>query len=79
MDQKLVNILAEVFQIKESEIQESLKKEDVGSWDSLKQMDLVVTLESEYGISLEIPDILKMQSVGTIINVLTEKGIKFED
>lgn len=79
MNQRLVKILADVFRIPETEVQPSLTKDEVGSWDSLKQMDLVVSLESEYGIMLEISDILQMVSVDAIINVLIKKGVNLED
>lgn len=75
MNQRLVAILAEVFSLRESEIHPGLEKADVGTWDSLKQMDLVVSLEKEYGIALEIPDILRMMSVAGILAVLEEKGV----
>jgi acyl carrier protein len=78
MNQRLVKILAEVFRIRETEIQPSLTKDDVESWDSLKQMDLVISLESEYGITLEIPDILQMLSVAAIVDVLIKKGVNLE-
>ncbi|PKO60594.1 MAG: hypothetical protein CVU24_12290 [Betaproteobacteria bacterium HGW-Betaproteobacteria-18] len=74
MNKRLVAILAEVFGLRESEIHPGLEKADVGTWDSLKQMDLVVSLEKEYGIALEIPDILRMMSVAGILAVLEEKG-----
>lgn len=79
MNKRLAAILAEVFRVKEADIHPGLKKADVGSWDSLKQMDLVMTLENEYGIMLVIPDILRMVSVAGIIDVLTEKGIDLAD
>ena len=79
MNQRLVKILADVFRIPETEVQPSLTKDEVGSWDSLKQMDLVVSLESEYGIMLEISDIVQMVSVDAIINVLIKKGVNLED
>lgn len=79
MNKRLAAILAEVFAIKPSEIRSDLKRADVGNWDSLKQMDLVVSLESEYGISLEIPDILRMVSVAAIEEVLQAKGIDLAD
>ena len=75
MDKRLAAILAEVFRLKEAEVHPGLKKADVGSWDSLKQMDLVMTLENEYGILLAIPDILRMVTVAGIIEVLREKGV----
>ena len=79
MNKRLVAILSEVFRVKEADIHPGLKKADVGSWDSLRQMDLVMTLENEYGIMLVITDILRMVSVAGIIEVLTEKGVDLAD
>ena len=79
MDQTLAAILAGVFGLKTNQISTVLHKDDVGSWDSLKQMDLVLSLEEKYNISLEIPDIIKMDSVANIIVVLRNKGVQFED
>jgi acyl carrier protein len=79
MDKRLAAILAEVFRLKESEIHPGLKKADVGTWDSLKQMDLVVSLEKEYGITFEIRDIVGMLSVEAIAAVLRDKGVRLAD
>lgn len=75
MNQKLAEVLAEVFGLRVTEIQPALLKSDVGTWDSLKQMDLVMSLEQEYGIALEISDILRMISVASIMDVLKDKGV----
>lgn len=75
MNKRLAVILGEVFGLRESEIHPGLKKADVETWDSLKQMDLVMTLEREYAIALDIPDILRMVSVAGILEVLQEKGV----
>lgn len=79
MNDQLKGVIAEVFGLKESEVHMQLTKEEVGSWDSLKQMDLVVTLEREYSISLEINDIVKMVSVADIAEVLLDKGVSLGD
>ncbi len=76
MNERLKNVLADVFDLKESDIHLQLTKNDVAKWDSLKQMDLVMTLEREYSITLEILDIIKMQSVESIIEVLFDKGVE---
>ncbi|STX39948.1 acyl carrier protein [Legionella feeleii] len=75
MDQRLAAILANVFGLRKDEIIIDLSKENIGSWDSLKQMDLVVTLEREFNISLEIPDIVQMTSIRSIVDVLSNKGV----
>jgi acyl carrier protein len=79
MNEKLTNILIEVFDIKISEINENLINEDVSSWDSLTQMDLVTTLENEFNIQLEMLEIVSLVSVRKIIEVLESKGINFEN
>ncbi len=79
MDQRVVAILADVFRLRKAEVHLELKKDDVGSWDSLTQMDLVLSLEREYAIELAIPDILRMVSVKGILGVLKEKGISLEN
>lgn len=75
MNNRLAELLAEVFGLRVPEIQPDLKRCEVGTWDSLKQMDLVMSLEREYGIALDIPDILRMTSVAEIMDVLNEKGV----
>jgi acyl carrier protein len=79
MNERFTAILAEVFGLRESEVHPDLKKADVGTWDSLKQMDLVMTLEREYAITLDIPDILRMVSVAGILEVLRDKGVGLGD
>lgn len=78
MNQKAAAVLSRVFGINEVDIHPDLTKADVGSWDSLKQMDLVASLEKEYGITLGIPEIIRMQSVQAILDVLKEQGVDLE-
>jgi len=75
MNQRLVSVLADVFELRPAQVQPGLTKDEVRSWDSLKQMDLVMSLEREYDITLEIADIVRMNSVASIIEVLSGKGV----
>lgn len=75
MNDRLAAVLAEVFDMRKADIHSGLQREDVGTWDSLRQMDLVVSLEREYGLTLEIPDMLQMLSVEGIVKVLRNKGV----
>ena len=76
MNEALVSILAEVFGLREDQIVPELTKDEVSTWDSLNQMDLVVSIEQKFGISLEITDIVRMVSVANICDVLKEKGVE---
>ena len=79
MNEKLKKVLADVFNLKENDINKDLTKDDVSSWDSLTQMDLVTTLENEFNIQLEMLEIVSLVSVRKIIEVLESKGINFEN
>ena len=72
---RLAEVLADVFRLPVNQIVPGLTKADVGNWDSLKQMDLVMYLEKEFGIALEIEDIVRMDSVDNVIKVLESKGV----
>jgi acyl carrier protein len=78
MNERLAAVLAEVFDMRKADIHTGLQREDVGTWDSLRQMDLVVSLEREYGLTLDIPDMVRMVSVAGIVKVLQDKGVHLE-
>lgn len=72
--EKLVNLLAKVFGLQREMINDSLSRDSVSKWDSLTQMDLVATIEREFDVVLDITDIVKMKTIGDIVNVLESKG-----
>lgn len=67
-------ILAEVLQIPASGITENLAMKDVDSWDSLKHMELITSLEQSFEIQLTFDEIVAMQSVAEIKRVLKARG-----
>lgn len=75
MNERLRGLLADVFGLRVGDVREDMSRDDVVSWDSLKQMDLVMTLEREYAIELELAEIPRLKSVGAILEVLREKGV----
>ena len=75
MNSKLVKLLSDVFDMKEIEITIDLVKDDIDSWDSLKQMDLVLSIENNYDITLEMEEIVKMSSVKSIVEIIESKNL----
>lgn len=74
MDEKVEGLLAEVLQVPAAEINDDLSMKDVEAWDSLKHMELVVSLEQTFGLQLTFDEIVAMQSVGEIKRVMRGKG-----
>lgn len=78
MDKKLQETLADVFGVRPGDIKPELGREDIETWDSLKQMDLVLSLERAYNVTLEMADIIAMTNIEEIIKVLKAKGVEIE-
>lgn len=76
LDDKLKEVLAGVFDLRPTDIHSGLTRDNLASWDSLKQMDLVVSIEQAYDISLSFEEIVGISSVDHIEAILAEKGIQ---
>jgi acyl carrier protein len=75
MRDRLFQLLAKVFNMKASDIHESLTKEYIYAWDSLMQMELVTEIEREFDIQFSMDEIVSMDSVQKIIAVLATHGV----
>ena len=74
-DQKVEGLLADVLGIPVEEIRDDLAMKDLDVWDSLKHMELIVTLEQSFRVQLSFDDIVAMQSVSEIKRILGTKGV----
>lgn len=73
-DEKVAGLLAEVLQIPAATVTDDLTMKDMDAWDSLKHMELIVSLEQSFGIELSFDEIVAMRSVAEIKRVLRERG-----
>jgi len=74
MGQTVEQIMADVLKVPITEINDKLTMDNLEAWDSLKHMDLIVSLEHEFGIELTLGEIMIMRSVVAIKQVLHDKG-----
>ena len=70
MEEKILEILKNVL---EMDVDSNCNQKNCNAWDSMKQLDLVVELESEFGISLEPEEIGEMKSFCDIVNLVEKK------
>lgn len=68
MEEKVLEILKELFEL--DTVDETCSQETCEKWDSMGQLNLVVELEGEFGISLEPEEIGEMKSYNDIIRIL---------
>jgi len=74
VEQNVELLVAEVLQVPPATITDELTMQDIDVWDSLKHMELIVSLEEKFGLQLSFEEIVTMQSVANIKRVLKERG-----
>jgi len=77
MEMKLKQIMANVLKVQLDEINEGTTIENVESWDSLSHMQLILTIEEQFGVKLAEEDFLMMTSFNEIKRILKNRGISF--
>lgn len=74
MNEQVERVLVEVLKVAPSTITDELTMKDLEAWDSLKHMELVVSLEQSFSVQFTFDEIVAMQSVGAIKRILKEKA-----
>jgi len=72
MKNKLFIIMSEVFGVDVDKISVDSSSENIKNWDSLKHMNLIITLEEEFNITFEEDDIPEMQNVKKILTSIVK-------
>ena len=70
MELRIQNVFREVLEDEDFVLDRTLKREDLEGWDSLTHIQLVLSLEKEFGVKFTTQQITKMQSVEDIISFL---------
>ena len=78
MKRTVEHIMADVLKMPEIDITDNLTIDDLEAWDSLKHMDLVVSIEQAFNIELTLDEIIIMTSVVAIKRVLNDRGVLAE-
>jgi acyl carrier protein len=76
VNNKLKELLKDVFALPDGEINDDLTVNTLETWDSLKHMELVVAIEKEYGVDLSVDEIISMKSVDAIKTILKKKNVE---
>ena len=71
MEEKILFILKKVFC--RNDIDWSFCQSNSEEWDSMKQLDIVVELETEFGISLEPDEMAEIVDCDSILRMVEKK------
>ena len=71
MEQQLLDVLRRVF--KDPSLNENCSQKNCAAWDSMNQLNLVIELEMEFGISLEPEEIGRMIDYASVLEIVKSK------
>ena len=77
--EKLKSLLIDVFLLDESEFRFDLRREDIGTWDSLGTVSLAVGIQDVFGHHLSPAEATSLASVADIVAILRARGVDFPD
>ena len=77
MEKKLKELLAKIFSVDASAITDNTTPDTLENWDSLRHMNLVVSIEEEFGVELSDDQVVEILSYQLIKIVLQEHGVEF--
>jgi acyl carrier protein len=66
VNEKLVEIVAELFDLAPAAVDDALTPEDVELWDSMNHLRLVSAVEEEFQIKLSMQEIESIRSLSTL-------------
>jgi acyl carrier protein len=70
---KLVEIVAELFDLEAAAVHEALTPEDVELWDSMNHLRLVSAVEEEFQIKLSMQEIESIRSLGMLQALIEQR------
>jgi len=73
MNETLVEIVAEIFDIEESDVTPESNPDSVNNWDSLNNLKLVTAVEEEFKIKLSMDEIETILTIGQLDEVIKNK------
>lgn len=67
-------LVAQVFGLEPSELEASSGPETIEDWDSLGHVNLVLEIETTYGVELSTDDALEIKDMASLKRILSERG-----
>jgi acyl carrier protein len=72
IDEKIKEVMSSVFDMPVENIDDNSSPDTIENWDSLHQMNLIVALEEEFGVTFSEDDISSMLNYKLIKLTLSE-------
>jgi len=74
LEDRARKVVADVLGLPLGEVTLGTSHENVSDWDSMNVINMMMAIESEFGIELAVDDAARFVSVGAIVAALRERG-----
>jgi acyl carrier protein len=73
MENKVKNLIAKIFNMDESQLINESSPNTIENWDSLKQMEIIVSIEEEFNIEFDDDEVLEIKDIDSILKIVERK------
>ena len=77
MPQRVEEVVGLILGVAADTISDDSSSDNTQGWDSLRQLSILLALESAYGISISTNEAMDMSSIAHIKTVLKRHGVEF--
>ena len=71
---KLTSVFQKIFADDDLRISREMTADDVASWDSLRHVQLISAVETDFGIRFKLRDVMSMKNVGDLMDLIHTKA-----
>ena len=67
------NCVGSAFRVDPAQINEQDSQDTIKDWDSVGQIQLILELESQFGLNFSLDEIVSIRSIGDIVRLIAAK------
>ena len=79
MAERLQEVISSVLAVPAEELSDDSSAENVENWDSLRQLSILLAVESAYGVSITTEQAVDMNSISAIKAVLAKHDVELPE
>ena len=77
MSERLEKVIGSILGVPSETLSDDSSSENTQGWDSLRQLSILLALESAYGINISTNEAMNVSSIANIKAVLKQHGVEF--
>lgn len=74
IDERIKGVMSAVFGVDADTINEESSQDNIEAWDSIKTLDLIVSLEEEFGVTIPLEEVGNMVNFKYIKLIIEEQA-----